>query len=160
LYGRGGIYLPVAEHIQTYCQTSNYSSCPLLEGQPYASFEGAETNEFENRRGYERVPSRFAFRLSSRLQGEQNLEALLDDKACTVDISPGGIRFETYQVVTIDSLVSFSLVGDAFEEPLSGVGRVKWCMSLENAPVFHAGIAFTDKSVPSAVRDCLGLIRN
>ncbi len=159
LYGKGGIYLPVTEHIQSYCQTPNYLSCPLLEGQPFTSSLGLPKVESQNRRCYERVPGRFAFSLSGRIKGE-DLVSVLDDQACTVDISPGGIRFESFREVPVDSLVSFSLVADSFDDPLEGVGRVKWCISLENAPVFHIGIAFTDTSVPSAVRNRLGLIVN
>ena len=159
LYGKGGIYLPVTEHIHTYCQTPNYLSCPQLEGQPFAGSLGLPKDEFQNRRGYKRVPGRFVLRLLGRIKDE-DLVSVLDDQACTVDISPGGIRFESFREVPVDSLVSFSLVADSFEDPLEGVGRVKWCISLENAHVFHAGIAFTDTSVPSAVRNRLGLIVN
>jgi len=159
LYGKGGIYLPVIEHVQTYCQTLNYPSCPLLEGQSFVNVQGMTKDEFLNRRGHERVPGRFALRVSGCLK-DTDLVSLLDDQACTVDISPGGIRFESFREVTVDSLVSFSIVAESFDEPLQGVGRVKWCMSLENAPVFHAGIAFTDTSVPSTVRNRLGLIVN
>lgn len=160
LYGKGGIYLPVSEHIQTYCQTSNYLSCPLLEGQSFASSSGLPKEEFKDRRCYERVPGRFAFRLSDRIKGEEDLVSLLDDQSCTVDISPGGVRFESFREIPVDSLVSFSLVADSIDDPLEGVGLVKWCISLENAPVFHVGIAFVDTSVPYAVRSRLGLIVN
>ena len=157
MYGKGGIYLPVTEHIQTYCQTPNYLSCSLLEGRAFACSPEGSKDESQNRRCYERVPGRFAFRLSGRIKAE-DLMSVLDDQACTVDISPGGIRFESFQEVPIDSLVSFSLVSNSIDEPLEGVGRVKWCISLENAPVFHIGIAFADTSVPRAVRNRLGLI--
>lgn len=159
LYGKGGLYLPVAEHIQTYCQTPNYSSCNLLDGQLFVDGQSGPRAEFQNRRSYERVPGRFTFRVSNYLQ-EADLVCLVDDKACTVDISQGGIRFETFREVPVDSLVSFSLTAKEFEEPLQGVGKIKWCKSLEKSSVYHAGIAFADASVPSAVRHHLGIIEN
>jgi len=159
LYSRGGLYLPVAEHIQTYCQTPNYSSCSLLEGKFFVSGQGELQEEFQNRRSYERVPGRFTFSVSNYLK-DADLVSLVDDKACTVDISQGGIRFETFREVPVDSIVTFSLKTKEFEEPLQGAGQVKWCRSLEKSSVFHAGISFIDASVPSAVCHSLGIIDN
>jgi Tfp pilus assembly protein PilZ len=159
VYGRGGLYLPVAEHILTYCRTPNYASCSLLEGQLVVNDQGGVKEDFQDRRGYERVPGRFTFKVSNHLRDE-DLVSLVDDKAVTVDISQGGIRFETFREVPVDSLISFFLTAKEFEEPLHGVGQVKWCKPLEKSSAFHAGIAFTDASAPSAVRNRLGIIDN
>ena len=159
LYSKGGLYLPVTEHIRTYCQTPNYLLCPQFEGKAFTRSTGLLGEDAINRRDHERIPGRFAFKLSGCLK-DDDLVPLLDDSASTVDISPGGIRFESYREIPVDALVSFSLIADSEDQPLEGIGRVKWCKSLDNAPVYHAGIAFTDKSVPSAVRNRLGLFVN
>lgn len=155
LLSQGGLYLPVAEHIGTYCEGGNYSSCAQYTKRAFSSDTQEPIDERENRRRNVRVPGRFAFRLAEGTSGESG--ELLDDAALTVDFSLGGIRFESYRALSKDTKVLFSLNGDFSEEPVRGLGRVMWCRSLDDAPLYHAGISFTDKSVSLAIQNRLGL---
>jgi hypothetical protein len=108
----------------------------------------------QNRRQHRRVPCRYSFRLAER-KGSEDLDRLLDDVATTVDLSSGGIRFESYRALPQGVEVYFSLNGEFSKTPLQGTGQVKWCRSLDDAPLYHAGIAFSDKAVGAAVRERL-----
>ncbi|HHD56101.1 MAG TPA: PilZ domain-containing protein [Desulfobulbaceae bacterium] len=154
LLSQSGLYLPVAEHIEIYCEGGNFLSC-----SQYITHAGSDENDVfsqpANQRRYQRIPGRFSFRLAEREQDDVN--RIIDDAATTIDLSPGGIRFESYRSLRKGSRVIFSLNGDFSEMPLRGVGLVKWCHSLENAPLYHAGIAFADPGVARAIRKRLGI---
>ncbi len=152
-----GLYLPVAEHVATYCQTGNYTSCPqFLEALIHGDLPGSSPMVERNRRRYDRIPARFSFRLSEFL-AEESLENPIDDSASTVDLSPGGLRVESCRPLAVDSRVRFFLTGDSSDSSLGGTGRVRWCRSLDNAPLYHVGIAFADPSFSRKIRSRLGL---
>ena len=150
----GGLYLPVLEHVEIYCEGGNFGSCyQYMEETLRADFAAAEEVK-RNRRRHRRVPCRYSFRLAER-KDNAGLDRLFDDVATTVDLSSGGIRFESYRALPQGVEVSFSLNGEFSSVPLKGTGQVKWCRSLEDAPLYHAGIAFSDKAVGAAVRERL-----
>ncbi len=152
-----GLYLPVQEHIDIYCQGGNYGSCSQF-------INGADVDDTAsvahglNLRRYSRVPARFSFRLAAC--ETEGVNRILDDAATTVDLSPGGIRCESYRSLEKGARVMFSLNGEFSDPPLQGIGQVKWCHSLENAPLYHAGIAFADPAVARAIRKRLGIVKD
>jgi len=157
---KGGLFLPVAEHVATYCQTGNFTSCPqFLEAMTGGTPPGSEAGQAENRRRYERIPARLSFRLSEFL-AEESLENLIDDSACTVDLSPGGIRFESHRCLSVDSLVRFFITDESSINSYCGTGRVRWCCSLDKAPLFHVGVAFADNGLAPVIRKQIGLHRS
>jgi len=156
LLSQWGLYLPVAEHIEIYCEGGNFSSCSQYMAQAPPPVGPSSSDNAMNHRHFRRVPGRFSFRLAER--AGDALNQLIDDAATTVDLSPGGIRFESYRSLRRGTEVLFSLNGDFSNAPLRGIGRVKWCHSLENAPLYHAGIAFADPVVAAAISERLGLL--
>ncbi len=156
---KSGLFLPVAEHVNTYCQTINHTSCPQFMDSLARGDNGPESSPTpagRNRRRYDRIPARFTFRLSEFLD-DGVLENLIDDKACTVDFSPGGIRFESYCPLAVDSKVRFLLCHGNIDDFFDGTGMVRWCRSLDNAPLFHVGIAFAEPHLASRICSRLGL---
>lgn len=151
LLSREGLYLPVAEHVQIYCEGGNYASCSQYMNLALRPDTVASVDKGVNRRRHRRVPGRFFFRLAEST-GEE-LDRLIDDAAITVDLSRGGIRFESYRALSEGTEILFSLNGDFSGTPLRGVGRVKWCRSLDNAPLYHAGISFLDGTVADVIGD-------
>ena len=174
LASKQGLYLPVPEHILTYCKTSNHPFC--------SQFELQETDLVEYKNGSVKVVdrrertvvdrrSRIAAdrRESARIAGRYPLQlaglqedgntgdttSLLDSKATTVDLSAGGIRLQTHCELAVNSMVSFSLNGSS-GPPVQGIGQIKWCRSLEDGSVYHAGIVFTDGATSGAMRRYLG----
>lgn len=153
---KSGLYLPVAQHIEIYCEGGGYPSCPQFIKQAFSS--ELANGDKANRRHCRRVPGRFFTRLTERTNDA--LSRVVEDAAVTVDLSAGGIRFELCQSLAEGSEIEFSLDGDFSDTPLHGAGQVKWCRSLESAPLYHAGISFADKAIASAVSDRLGLVVN
>ncbi|WP_456386475.1 PilZ domain-containing protein [Desulfolithobacter sp.] len=158
LLSRGGLYLPVSDHIAAYCRTENYLACPqfVSGGLVVESAASGSVDTGAERRMYARIPGRFLLRLGLRSDSDF-MNEVIDDTACTVDISLGGLRVESYRELPVDSLVTFSLNGDFSGEPVKGVGRVAWCRSLEQAPLYHAGLAFEDVRLASMLEKRLGV---
>lgn len=152
----GGLFIPVPRHTDTYCKTANYTTCAQFLKAVEKEAESQASHVINNRRRFERVPSRYPL-MFSELALEEEIEGMIDDSALTVDLSPGGMRFESYQPMVIDSLISFTLDSNFSEKTVSGSGLVKWCRSLDSAPVYQIGIAFTDTLAASAIRRQLSI---
>ena len=153
---KSGLYLPVAEHVEIYCEGGGHQSCPQYIQQTFRAELG--DGDHANRRHHRRVPGRFFTRLTERI--DDSLDRPVDGAAITVDLSAGGIRFELCQALTEGSEILFFLNGDFSDTPLHGTGQVKWCRSLDDAPLYHAGISFVDNSVAGAIGDRLGVFVN
>jgi hypothetical protein len=160
LSSKQGLYLPVPEHILTYCKTSNHSFCPQFEQQSTdlpeyknGSEKVADRRErtSADRRKYTRISGSYPFRIAG-LQEDSNTASLLDTKVTTVNLSAGGMRLQIPCDLPVNSMVSFSLNGSS-GPPIQGIGQIKWCRSFEDSPVYHAGIVFTD-NVSSGVVSC------
>ena len=156
LLSQKGLYLPVTEHVEIYCEGGNYSSCSQYMKQVVRPAAGTVVDQGVNRRRHRRVPGRFFFRLAESTDDEE-LSRLIDDSAITVDLSRGGIRFESYCALPEGEEILFSLNGDFSSVPLRGTGQVKWCRSLDDAPLYHAGISFADTAIADAIGERFGL---
>lgn len=172
LVSKQGLYLPVPEHIHTYCRTGNHLFCPQFEQQDadlpeYNNDSGKVADRRErkvvadrrdrkaaDRRECARISGSYSLQLSG-LQEDGNTSFLLDKKATTVDLSVGGIRLQTHCELPVNSMVSFFL-NSASGPPVQGIGQIKWCRSLEDDSVYHAGIVFTDGFTSGAMRRYLG----
>ena len=158
LLNKGGLFIPVADHIQIYCQTCNFRSCQQLldyEAQlTKAEKDGDEKDT--NRRRYERTPGRYYMRLSEYKPNEM-MEVPIDDYASTIDLSPGGMRLESNLSLEPDTLISFYMDESFSIKNLRGVGKVRWCRSLTNTPLYHAGLDFIDQKTSNKIREHLGL---
>ncbi len=173
LVNKEGLYLPVSEHIHTYCRTSNYPSCPQFEQQGTALQENqngsgkvADRRECivvdrreireTDRRGSVRISGSYSLQLAG-LQKDGHTTSLLDKQATTVDLSLGGIRLQTHCELPVNSMVSFSMNGDSGGPPVQGIGQIRWCRPVEDTSVYHAGIVFTESSTSGAMRRYLGI---
>ena len=156
---KGGLYIPMPEHVDMFCSKSLYSQChQYLRGLELMQ-ETARKYGFiveGGRRKYRRVSDRTILSLSA-CDSSRNLLELLDGKAFTVDLSLGGMRLESSKEIKKDSLVSFKFSPDFSIPNLSGIGEVKWCDPIENSEHFQAGVAFADFELTQAIGSHLGL---
>ncbi|WP_205243907.1 PilZ domain-containing protein [Desulfobulbus alkaliphilus] len=144
---REGLYLPVEQHVTTFCLTSCFATCHhylrLLE-------TGADTNGRHSsglkRRRYIRIPSRHVFRFSE-ISPNDEVPGRSQNDAWTVDLGAGGLRFVCRMPLALQTTIRFCLEGDAAIASLTGTGRVAWCEPLENTALFHTGLAFIERSV-------------
>lgn len=147
-----GLFLPTVEHVKSYCSTLHHCACPHYT-QLLSIGEGAPIpGSHENRRVHSRVRGCYSFRFS-----EMEKNGILEkrnntDATCTVDVSPGGLRYESYRAFAKETVVGFSLEDDRLDGSFQGQGIVKWCIRLEHSPLFHVGIAFTDKRLPPTIK--------
>lgn len=156
---KGGLYIPMPEHVEMFCDSVKFGSChQYIRGcellQESAKKYGFITDG--GRRRFRRVADRVPLRVAlCNKDGDDR--KMLDDQAVTLDMSLGGLRFESNARIDKDTIVVFEF-GDNFSVPeLTGIGEVKWCTPCEYKDRFEAGIAFTDFSLTQAVGAHLGL---
>jgi len=146
---KDGLFLPVEEHVATYCLSSQYTLCrhyELLAGE--AERAGRNATPPVNRRRSVRIPNRHFFRFSE-ITGSDQLPSIREDDAWTIDLSDHGIRFVTRQKLAPETAVRFVVDTGGTAKSLQGIGRVVWSEPLENTALFHAGIAFVEHPVPA-----------
>lgn len=153
---KDGLFLPAADHIVAYCETPYFASCSYYQQNilDLQHHEASDT-QWENRRQYERHPFRHAFRFSENMENGEMGE-VHDDNALTIDLSEGGIRFETRENIPVDTQIAFFL--DDEHGPMYGIGRVVWSSAIENSPLFHSGFVFTDSCSSEQVEKLLSLL--
>lgn len=152
---KDGLFLPVEQHIITYCQTSHYRNCrhfQQLAGEENHS--GLSPIPEDNRRRSIRVPGRHAFRFSE-ITGSDQLPGIREDDAWTIDLSEHGLRFATRQTLAPQTPIRFLIQFNRILPPAEGSGRVVWSEPIENTQLFHAGIAFDDPSFPTLIANYL-----
>ena len=144
-----GLFIPIDQHVAIYCLSSHYLSCRHYQLLANAEDEAGQDQIAPiNRRRSIRTPSRHAFRFSE-ITDHDNLPGLREDDAWTVDLSDHGIRFASRQVLIRDTDINFFMEADNTAAKVEGTGKVIWCEPLENTPMFHAGIVFTDRGDPA-----------
>ena len=153
LLSRAGLYLPVEEHVALFCETAEFVSCPHYTVELDAKAPGENGTGAANRRQWSRVPGRYRFSLARPL--DNGLCDVIDESASTVDLSPRGIRCESFRALPVGSRVFFTISGEISDIPLEGRGQVRWCRSLDNAPLYHAGIAIEDPALVDLLQDRL-----
>jgi hypothetical protein len=146
---KDGLFIPVYQHVETYCLSSRHSSCSHYHLTTETQAEtGKNQASPSNRRRSIRVPNFHNFRFSEITNNDQ-IPGLQEDDAWTVDLSDCGIRFASRQLLTPDTAIYFSLVSDDTATTIEGTGKVIWSEPLANTPLFHAGIVFIDQKSSS-----------
>jgi len=150
-----GLFLPGSEHIRLFCRHDNYSSCSHYVESARFDKNGNSGQNRPNKRRVKRLPARFTLHLvDPAFDGPARF---IDDTAQTVDISEVGLRFEARTPMQVGASIEFSLWHENSTPLLQGTGQIKWCHSLENAPLYHAGISFADETIAQAVNAHLEL---
>jgi hypothetical protein len=156
---KGGLYIPMPEHIDMFCSTPQYVKChQYMRGCELLQEEAKKYGFIVDggRRRFRRIADRLALAVSLCDNDRRPIE-LLDDRAVTLDLSLGGLRIESHRKIAKDSLVAFEFGPDFSTPDLIGVGEVKWCEARVDSGLFEAGIAFSDFSLTQAIGNHLGL---
>ena len=156
---RGGLYIPLPEHIEIFCKTIRYSSCPqyirgksLLQGNIRKKVETSDS-----RRRFPRIGNRFPVTISTCDEKGQPVE-VLDQEAVTLDLSLGGIRISSNSEIPPNKILHFAFREDLCHTTVKGVGEVRWSRKTEGPLPYQAGLAFLDNSLPTPVIEHLGLM--
>ncbi len=149
---KGGIFLPMDEHVARYCRSSRFRYCQqYLRG--CAGMEDAARKHglslSDSRRVHERRHEKFPLRVYA-CDSKGKLVALLSDNAETVDLSIGGLgmlsseKLEAGQDVTIHFDAGFTIPG------LSSKGTICWCEKADDGH-YQAGLAFAGDKMGQVV---------
>lgn len=154
---KGGLFIPLDDHISVYCTSFDYPQClqySLQENDP-ATITQIVDQIAENRRKHKRIATQQRVTL---VQSTHSGKIISHKSAVahTLDVSQGGMRLSTFQPLRGDSIVEFS-----FHEPFpltlhSALGHVAWCNKQINEPGYQAGIAFKNERVIQAMGNFLG----
>lgn len=154
----GGLFIPLDEHMEVYCNTPDYSQCLQysMHPKPHPVTNGSVCKINKNRRNSERLKVRYTITLVRLLQSER-VVSHFSTHATTLDLSNGGMRLTTSKPLSNDTIVHFSF-GDSFPQSFKEcTGHVEWCNKEIDSPDYQAGISFHDSHLIEAMGLYLGL---
>ena len=146
---KGGLYIPLPEHIEIYCSTSSFLQCPQYTRGMNLIKEYRHTLRYtqeEGRRRYYRVSDNYILSISVNNKDGSYTDKR-DERVSTIDLSMGGMRIESNVEVNEDEKIAFSFGHDFTIPRLFGMGKVKWSKHLSESQTYQAGIEFlTEKT--------------
>ena len=158
---KGGVYIPMPEHIEMFCLSSKYSKCSQYVRYCELIMNQAESEVKDymvsvDRRKSRRFSERFNFDLVACDANIMPRETK-SFKAKTLDVSLSGLRIESPHNLAIDTIVIFAMDAEFSSENLSGVGEVKWCEPQEDSDKYEFGVAFSDYRSSKCMSKHLGI---
>lgn len=157
---RGGLFIPLNDHIELYCQTLHYPQCEQfsLHSSPHLQTIG---NAKPNRRKYERMAmihqvtlTEFEKGISAASYAGARLSPAI---ARTFSLSKGGMGIITEHPLPRASVVRFAFENSFPESIQCGEGRIAW-LSKRQTSQYRAGIAFQNHRYIETMGLYLGLI--
>jgi len=149
---KGGLYIPLPEHIEIYCSTTHFIQChQYLRGKELLSEAAAAERFFEDsRRRHRRIKERLPVSIIAcdsmgKLLGDQ------PEDTSTLDLSIGGMCLKSKRKRQSDELLLLKLMPEESESALTGIGKVKWCNSIEESSYYQVGIAFQTRETSRAI---------
>lgn len=154
---KGGLFIPLDNHIEAYCKTPDFPKCLQYSLHPENHLEiiAKESRKESNRRNFFRIAACHKITLV-KLIHSGTVVSHFSTFAKTLDLSSGGMRLTTAKPLTNDSVVQFSF-GESFPQDLhEGTGLVAWCSKEIDDPGYQAGISFQEDHLKEAMRLYLG----
>ncbi|MBU0728111.1 MAG: PilZ domain-containing protein [Proteobacteria bacterium] len=141
---KGGLYIPMPDHIQTYCLSLQYDRCNhyIREYELLQDRMMLETSEASDRRLYRRIDGSYSLFLSP-FEGMGLQKEIVEKEAKTIDISLGGMQIQSYDRIPTQQMMAFKFGSDFTMDSITGIGEVRWCTDAQKDEGFLAGIAFT-----------------
>jgi hypothetical protein len=155
---QGGLFIPLDEHIETYCTTLSYPQCVqyTLENDHHQLQTDRKRDLSRNRRLLPRIEARWKITLV-RLITTGTVVSHFSTLAETLDLSRGGMRLTTRKPLPDSSLLTFSF-DHSFPKKLDdATGQVMWCNKEIDNPGYQAGVAFQEETTREAVAAYLDL---
>ncbi len=154
---KGGLFIPLDEHIEIYCKSPDYPQCMqyALHTENRLEISGNLKQSNRNRRKFVRVDVSYKITLV-RLINSGSVVSHFSSLAQTLDLSSGGMRLTTNNPLLNNSVIQFSF-NDSFPEDLQeGTGLIAWCNKEVDEPGYQAGISFQDEQTVQAMELYLG----
>lgn len=155
---KGGLFIPLDDHIDIYCKTSDHPQC--LQYSMYAENHRElltpVASPVDNRREHQRHSVVHKVTLVKMVESGE-IVSHLSTVAQTLDLSQGGMRLNIKKPLVDDSLIEFSF-DDSFPNSLrDGTGQVQWCNKQIDESGYQAGISFQDDRLIESMGTYLGL---
>lgn len=142
---KDGLFLPVAQHVTAYCQSSRHPSCPHFRLQTTTHDGGPRLHASRpERRRSDRIATHRLFRFSETSTSSKSVATEQDD-AWAIDLSDTGARFASARHFLSGTAIHFLLAADDTTACTEGIGQVIWSKPLGNTSLFQTGIAFTEQ---------------
>lgn len=155
---KGGIYIPLSEHIEMFCKTPHYIECEqyILGNKLKREFPYEEYYFDNGRRQFRRIPDILALTLSSCDESGRPCQ-ILDANASTLDLSPGGMQLQSSRNLLMNNLIAFTF-GPHFSTPNhTGVGQICWSSPANTPDTYNAGLSFIDASTKQVLGQHMGI---
>ncbi|MBU1567112.1 MAG: PilZ domain-containing protein [Proteobacteria bacterium] len=155
---KGGLFIPMDDHMEAYCKTLNFPQCLQYSLHPknHLEINAKESQGNRNRRNFGRVEACHKITLVKLIHSGK-IVSHFSTFAKTLDLSSGGMRVTTNKPLLNDSIIQFSF-GDSFPKDLhEATGLVVWCNKEIDDPSYQAGISFQDSHLIKAMGLYLGL---
>ena len=157
---KGGLYIPMPEHIKIFCTTYRYSQChQYIRGKELLKETAQQLGYVheDGRRRYRRILDRFSVSISLCDESGNPVE-ILDENANTVDVSLGGIRLISRTELPKNKMIAFTFGPDFSIPGFADIAEIKWCEALPDEPQkYQSGLAFLKANSRQAIGNHLGL---
>lgn len=147
----GGVYIPLLKHRMMFCQSSNYIHCAqYIKGREL--IVGKDVGERRRMRRY----AKNIYMDIAVCDSTNNFSVTGKYKVRTLDMSLYGMKIESAEKFTTDTVIGFELDPDLSSDFLSGTGTVKWCEQQINSDRFEFGVDFSnDTAIQKRIENLL-----
>jgi hypothetical protein len=151
-----GLFIPLEDHVEIYCRSAEHRLCRQFKLIEQIHPETGKAGKKErNRRKYSRVKTSYHITLV-RLSDSGHMVGNSPSIASTLDISSGGMRLTTREMLMHDSIIQFHFKGPFPSSVKSGLAQVKWCIPTRKDLRYQAGLAFQNTQIIQAMGEYLG----
>jgi hypothetical protein len=155
---KGGLYIPLPEHIAIFCSTSHFTQChQYIRGKELLG-EAAATDAIyeDSRRRHRRIKESLPLSIAPcDSMGRQTGD--LNEDTMTVDLSIGGMCLKSNREFTANELLLLNIMEKTSGPPLSGIGEVKWCHNIKDSSEYLVGLAFKTSETGQLVSRYVGI---
>ncbi len=157
-----GLFIPLDDHINTYCTTSNYVRClqfKLGREKSPENFAASQLPEgiWANRRQYSRYKTEQQITFV-RLVKTGEVVQHISTPARTVDMSKGGMKLAVDTALEKLSTIHFTFAPPFSEHICDLPARVSWCAKPDGIDQYHIGLEFKDQKSLSAIDEFMRTI--
>ncbi len=150
-----GLFIPLDDHIEIYCKTPEHVLC-IQYNMNVQTANKEEKWTSVNRRRHMRVNERQQITMV-RLNESGNVVSHLPEKANVLDLSMGGMRVNSRELLMHDSIVQFTFSGDDIPTTMqTGIAKVRWSFPINNDALYQVGLAFQNERTMKAIGRHLG----
>ncbi len=150
-----GLFIPLDDHIEIYCKTPEHALC-IQYNMNIQTVQDEDRWSSVNRRRHMRVKEKQQISLV-RLNESGNVVSHLPEKANVLDLSMGGMRVNSREMLMHDSIVQFTFTGDDIPTTMqSGIAKVRWSCPINNDTLYQVGLAFQGDQTIEAIGKHLG----